>query len=86
MTSEPIYPGPKAKQLRRVLDVFLKANGAWISSRTLDREYGFTQIHARMKELKEAPYYWPVERSKERGDYRFYSYRILTKTSNLTLI
>jgi hypothetical protein len=34
-------------QKRRVLDVFLKLDGARITSQRLDREYGFTQIHAR---------------------------------------
>lgn len=72
-------------QNRRVLDVFLARDGGWISARELDRQYGFTQIHTRMKELKEK-FGWPIERSAKRGEYGFYSYRILQETKTLQLL
>ena len=72
-------------QKRRVLDVFLKAGGAWISSRTLDRVYGFTQIHARMKELKEE-HSVDIERSKTTDEHGFYSYRVIQEARQLAML
>ena len=82
---EPTIPKEGTRK-RRVLDVFLKLDGAWITSQRLDREYGFTQIHARMKELKEAPYYWPIERSKTTNEHGFYSYRIVQEVRTLSML
>jgi hypothetical protein len=81
---EPTIPKEGTRK-RRVLDVFLKLDGAWITSQRLDREYGFTQIHARMKELKEAPY-WPIERSKTTNEDGFYSYRIVQEVRTLSML
>jgi hypothetical protein len=39
-----------------------------------------------MKELKEAPYYWPIERSKTTNEHGFYSYRIVQEVRTLSML
>jgi hypothetical protein len=55
-----------------VLDVSSKRAARGSVPVTLDREYGFTQIHAPMKELKE-DHHCLIERSKETDECGFYS-------------
>jgi hypothetical protein len=65
------YP-KEATQKRGVLDVSSKRAARGSVPVTLDREYGFTQIHAPMKELKE-DHHCLIERSKETDECGFYS-------------
>ena len=84
MENHPIYPRA-GTQPRKVLDALLKANGEWINGRFFLRELYLSQYHARIKELED-DYNWPIEHSTFKDEFKFVSYRILTNTSNLTLI
>jgi hypothetical protein len=80
---EPIYP--KGKQLRKVLDALLKANGAWVSKQFFIRSLFLTQSGARIFEL-ENDYHWPIEHSKETDEQGFKSYRVVQVVKQLALI
>lgn len=79
----PVYPA--GKQLRRVLDILLEADGSWVSKNTLIRSYGFTQAGARIFEL-ENEYHWPIEHSKELDSHGFRSYRLQVKATTLPML
>lgn len=80
----PTMPKP-GTQVRRVLDILLNADGAWISKNTLVRRYGFTQAGARIFEL-ENDHHWPIQHSDFTDDHGFKSFRLITKVQTLSLI
>lgn len=70
----PRYPKP-GTQARKVLDVLLAAEGAWVSKQTFIRELFLTQAGARLFEL-ENKYGWKIEHSSFTDEHGFKSYRL----------
>ncbi|MFA5394638.1 MAG: hypothetical protein WC346_01315 [Methanogenium sp.] len=61
-------------QEKRVLDVFRKARGGWVSGTYFLHTMYLSQFHARIFGLENDG--WNIEHSDFRDEYRFKSYRI----------
>lgn len=89
MTAEPITP-EQGTQARKILDMLLAANGAWVSKQRFIRELYLTQSGARIFELEQpveqGGFGWPIEHSTFKDEHGFKSYRIVQKTEQLALL
>ena len=80
----PTIPKP-GTQTRRILDMLLEANGAWVSKQRFIRELFLTQSGARIFEL-ENEHHWPIEHSKDTDSHGFKSYRIVQEVRTLSML
>jgi hypothetical protein len=81
---QPTMP-KEGTQVRRVLDILLKAEGGWVSKSYLVRSCGFTQAGARINEL-ENEYRWNIEHSSFKDEFGFKSFRIVQRTRQLAML
>ena len=80
----PTMPKP-GTQTRRILDMLLEANGAWISKQRFIRDLYLTQSGARIFEL-ENEHHWPIEHSTFKDQNGFVSFRIVQRVATLPLL